>query len=56
MSIILGLINSDDRPVEKEQLTLLGYCTSRYASGEVLVRCDGGVGMSLQPYHTHERS
>jgi asparagine synthase (glutamine-hydrolysing) len=56
MSIILGLINFDCRTVEREQLTLLGHGTSRYASGETLFRCNGGVGMALQPYPTHERS
>jgi asparagine synthase (glutamine-hydrolysing) len=56
MSVIFGLIHSDGRPVDEAQLGALGEVTHRFAAGETLVRCVGGIGMGFQLYQTHERS
>lgn len=56
MSIIFGLAGFDGQPVDEGQLTALGDVTDRYATGETLVRCNGGIGMGLQPYQTNARS
>jgi asparagine synthase (glutamine-hydrolysing) len=56
MSILFGLLHSDGQSIDEERLAALCHPTRCYATGETRVRLSGGIGMGLQPHHTHERS
>jgi asparagine synthase (glutamine-hydrolysing) len=56
MSVLFGLLHLDGRPIDEGRLAALGQSTQRFAKCEAQVRSSDGIGMGLQPWHTHERT
>ncbi|MGC2160743.1 MAG: asparagine synthase-related protein [Silvibacterium sp.] len=56
MSIIFGICSEDQAGASQQHLEALARATRRYACDGLFTRVSRGVGMGIQPYHTHERS
>src|SRR5260370_3987518 len=56
MSIIFGVKKPEGDMVAERQLLGMAHAPDRWAPDGTFVRALGGIGMGLQPYHTHQRS
>jgi asparagine synthase (glutamine-hydrolysing) len=56
MSILTGLLHDRGALASEPELRHLSLSTQRYATGLSVVYARGRLGMSLQPYLSHERS
>lgn len=56
MSILTGLLRERGALVSKAELRRLAQSTERYASSAGNIYSSGRLGMSVQPYFSHERS
>src|SRR5260370_5448963 len=56
MSIIFGIREAADQPVDVRYLRDLARATERYAPDGSFVAAKANIGMGYQPYYTHEHS
>jgi asparagine synthase (glutamine-hydrolysing) len=56
MSILTGLLHNRGALASEPELRCLALSTEQYATGAGMVYVRGRLGMSLQPYLSHERS
>lgn len=56
MSILGGILSQNGREISQDELRSSCSLTNRYACGSAAFYAEGNLGMSLQPYASHQRS